>query len=131
RHARGVHVGDHRSVKPTSTSGSAAARTANGEAAKGPRSRKGVQTRARLLDAAKQIFEENGFLEARISDIAQRAGLSHGSFYHYFDSKEQVFREVAETLDDQLAEPMESVIFAPRSSAAPRERLFTALLRHL
>src|SRR5579864_8105778 len=96
-----------------------------------PRSRKGEQTRARLLDAAKEIFQENGFLEARISDIAERAGLSHGAFYHYFDSKEQVFREVAETLDDQLAEPMESVIFAPGSSAAPRERLSTALLRHL
>ena len=97
----------------------------------GPRSRKGVQTRARLLEAAKEIFEENGFLEARISDIAERAGLSHGAFYHYFDSKEQVFREIAELLDEELAEPMESVIFAPGSSADPRERLFTALRRHL
>ena len=61
-----------------------------------PRSRKGEITRARLLDAAKAVFEENGFLEARISDIAVRAGLSHGSFYHYFDSKEQIFREVAD-----------------------------------
>ena len=66
------------------------------EAQNGPRSRKGEQTRARLLDAAKEIFEDNGFLEARISDIAERAGLSHGAFYHYFDSKEQIFREIAE-----------------------------------
>lgn len=70
-----------------------------------PRSRKGAQTRARLLDAAKQVFEETGFLEARISDISERAGLSHGSFYHYFDSKEQVFREVAENLEAQLTAP--------------------------
>jgi AcrR family transcriptional regulator len=90
-----------------------------------------VQTRARLLEGAKEIFEENGFLEARISDIAERAGLSHGAFYHYFDSKEEVFREIAELLDNQLAEPMESVIFAPGSSADPQERLFTALRRHL
>ena len=67
----------------------------------GPRSRKGAETRARLLAAAKEIFEENGFLDARISDIAERAGLSHGSFYHYFDSKEEVFREVAESVEDQ------------------------------
>src|SRR5213592_1716020 len=72
------------------------------EAQNGPRSRKGEQTRARLLDAAKQIFEENGFLEARISDIAEAAGLSHGSFYHYFDSKEQIFRELAETLEVRI-----------------------------
>src|SRR5947208_15201536 len=97
------------------------------EVQNGPRSRKGVQTRARLLDAAKEIFEENGFLEARISDIAERAGLSHGAFYHYFDSKEQIFREIADMLDDELAEPMDSVIFAPDSSAGPRERLQTAL----
>jgi len=90
-----------------------------------------VATRARLLDAAKQIFEENGFLEARISDIAKRAGLSHGSFYHYFDSKEQVFREVAELVDDRLSEMMESVIFAPDAEADPRSRLYTALRRHL
>ena len=75
------------------------------EPASGPRSRKGVQTRARLLEAAKLVFEETGFLEARISDIAQRAGLSHGSFYHYFDSKEQIFREVAEVQEDLLTAP--------------------------
>ena len=57
----------------------------------GPRSRKGVKTRSRLVTAAKEIFERDGFLDARISDIAERAGLSHGSFYHYFESKEEVF----------------------------------------
>jgi len=109
---------------------SAVADEGEGEERTAPRSRKGVLTRARLLDAAKQIFEEHGFLEARISDIAERAGLSHGAFYHYFDSKEQVFREVAQTVDDRLAEPMESVIFAP-SAAGPRDRIFTAIHRHL
>jgi AcrR family transcriptional regulator len=97
----------------------------------GPRSRKGVQTRARLLEAAKEIFEENGFLEARISDIAERAGLSHGSFYHYFDSKEEIFREVAEVVDERLSEPMETVILAPSSSATPAERIREAMRRHL
>ena len=68
-----------------------------------PRSRKGAETRARLLAAAKQVFEDDGFLEARISDIAERAGLSHGSFYHYFDSKEEVFREVADAQQEALS----------------------------
>jgi AcrR family transcriptional regulator len=69
------------------------------------RSRKGEQTRARLLGSAKVVFERSGFLEARISDIAKEAGLSHGSFYHYFDSKEQIFREVAEAQEALLTEP--------------------------
>jgi AcrR family transcriptional regulator len=97
----------------------------------GPRSAKGARTRARLVAAGKEIFEEHGFLEARITDISERAGLSHGAFYHHFDSKEQLFREVAETLDDELAEPMDSVILAPGSSTPPKDRLLTALRRHL
>ena len=67
-----------------------------------PRSRKGAATRARLVESAKEEFEETGFLETRISDIAKRAGMSHGSFYHYFDSKEQIFREVAEAQEAVL-----------------------------
>ena len=75
------------------------------QGAAGPRSRKGAQTRARLLEAAKAVFERTGFLEARVSDIAKEAGMSHGSFYHYFDSKEQVFREVAEQQEALLTAP--------------------------
>jgi AcrR family transcriptional regulator len=96
-----------------------------------PRSQKGLRTRARLLEAAKQIFEESGFLDARISDIAERAGLSHGSFYHYFESKEEVFREVAAAVDEQLSAPMQSVILDPGSHATPQERIREALRRHL
>jgi AcrR family transcriptional regulator len=70
-----------------------------------PRSAKGAKTRARLVDAAKSVFEEDGFREARISDIAERAGISHGSFYHYFPSKEQVFREVATAQEALLTTP--------------------------
>jgi AcrR family transcriptional regulator len=70
-----------------------------------PRSRKGVRTRARLVDAAKQVFERDGFLDARIVDIAETAGLAPGTFYHYFDSKEQIFREVAEAQEERLTAP--------------------------
>jgi AcrR family transcriptional regulator len=75
----------------------------DGEKPGGPRSRKGVKTRARLLDAAKEVFERDGFLEARVTDIAEQAGVSHGSFYHYFESKEEVFREVAAALQERLS----------------------------
>lgn len=104
--------------RPSAESG--AAKTAVAEA---PRSRKGAQTRARLVEAAKAVFEKDGFLEARITDIAEGAGVSHGSFYHYFDSKEQVFREVADALDDRMNAPLSDVINAPSSLVGPRERI--------
>jgi AcrR family transcriptional regulator len=83
------------------------------------------------LAAAKEIFEENGFLDARISDIAERAGLSHGSFYHYFDSKEEVFREVAEAVDNQLSAPLDSVILDTSSDATPAERIREGIRLHM
>lgn len=95
-----------------------------------PRSRKGAQTRARLLEAAKHVFERTGFLDARISDIAEQAGLSHGSFYHYFDSKEQIFREVAETQEALLTAPPEAGGNDGRN-ATERDRIFRANLRYL
>ncbi len=95
----------------------------------GPRSRKGTETRARLVAAAKEVFEEDGFLEARVSDIADRAGLSHGSFYHYFGSKEEVFREVAAAVDERLSSPLSGVIHGPGSS--PQERIRNAIRQHL
>jgi AcrR family transcriptional regulator len=94
----------------------------------GPRSRKGQATRVRLLESAKQVFAETGFLEARISDIADGAGLSHGSFYHYFESKEAIFREVAEA--------QEALLTAPPDEDEPRgnseyERIRRANRRYL
>jgi AcrR family transcriptional regulator len=76
----------------------------DGEKPGGPRSRKGAHTRARIVVAAKHVFEEHGFLEARIADIAERAELSHGAFYHYFDSKEAVFLEVAEAQERRFSQ---------------------------
>lgn len=96
-----------------------------------PRSRKGEETRARLLVAAKTVFERCGFLDARVSDIAEEAGLSHGSFYHYFDSKEEVFREVAGEVEERLSAPMGSVILNPDSHATPRERIREAIRQHM
>ena len=110
---------------------SAATAPVESEKPNGPRSRKGARTRARLLDAAKEIFEENGFLDARISDIAERAGLSHGSFYHYFDSKDEIFREVAAALDEELSAPLGTVIRAPSRTVTPQERIREAIRRYL
>ncbi len=99
------------------------ARATKAENNDAPRSRKGAETRARLIEAAKRVFERDGFLEARISDIAETAKLSHGSFYHYFESKEQVFREVAEAQEQRLTEPPHEASVARQRDASPRERI--------
>jgi AcrR family transcriptional regulator len=87
--------------------GVALAKTGSADDARKPLSRKGVRTRARLVDAAKKVFERDGFLNARIVDIAATANLAPGTFYHYFDSKEEIFREVAEAQEERLTAPPE------------------------
>jgi AcrR family transcriptional regulator len=72
-----------------------------------PLSLKGARTRAHLVEAAKKVFERDGFLNARIVDIAETANRAPGSFYHYFDSKEEIFREVAAMQEQRLTAPPE------------------------
>ena len=69
-----------------------------------PTTERGRRMRTRLLDAAREVFERDGFLDARVTDISAAAGVAHGSFYTYFRSKTEVFRVlVAGTMDDLYA----------------------------
>ncbi|MBW8772264.1 MAG: TetR/AcrR family transcriptional regulator [Gemmatimonadetes bacterium] len=47
-----------------------------------------------ILDAATTVFGEQGFARTRLEDVAKRAGVSKGTLYLYFDSKEALFREM-------------------------------------
>lgn len=58
------------------------------------------QTRAAyreaILDAAEQIFLREGFQSAKMVDVAEATGVSVGTLYNYFDSKEAVFLALAD-----------------------------------
>jgi AcrR family transcriptional regulator len=99
--------------------------------ASGGQTARGAKTRGRLVSAAKEIFERDGFLEARITDISKRAGFSHGAYYHYFDSKEQLFREVAEIQEARLTAPTDDPELAHADGDSPRERIRKANRRYL
>lgn len=91
----------------------------------GPRSAKGRRTRARLLEAGKAVFERDGFLQARITDIANEADISHGAFYHYFDSKELLFREIAEEVEVRLVS-MDDIASDSERRGSPVDRIRAA-----
>ena len=63
--------------------------------AKAPATRRGRDTRDKLLGAARKIFSRTAFADVRVIDITQAAGVAAGTFYTYFDSKEQIFRVIA------------------------------------
>lgn len=50
-----------------------------------------------ILKAALAVFGEKGFARARLDDVARKAGVSKGTLYLYFDSKDSLFREMVRT----------------------------------
>lgn len=50
-----------------------------------------TQRRDQIMAAAKEVFARKGFHDTTIADIARQAGLSYGSVYWYFESKDELF----------------------------------------
>ena len=59
---------------------------------KTPKTARGRKTQEKLLQAAEIEFGEKGYHEAAISGITYRAGVALGTFYTYYESKEEIFR---------------------------------------
>ena len=66
-----------------------------------PSTEKGRDTRRRLMKAAAQLYE-NGYANARITDITDAAGLSAGAFYRYFEDRQQLTRELLREMMDEM-----------------------------
>jgi AcrR family transcriptional regulator len=71
---------------------------------KQPRTERGRRTLRKLLDAAAKEFGEKGFHDASISGITSRAGTALGTFYTYFDSKDEIFRALVKDLSERVRE---------------------------
>ena len=61
----------------------------------GPTSRRREATRQKLLDAAAQVFAEEGLDAASVEAICERAGFTRGAFYSNFETKDELFLELA------------------------------------
>jgi AcrR family transcriptional regulator len=88
------------------------------------------QRRAELLAAARQTFAEQGFHQTSIDDIVAKVGCAKGTFYNYFDSKVDVFGDVAAAMiDDVLAvvRPIDLCAPIPAQVRDNLERLVTAI----
>jgi AcrR family transcriptional regulator len=67
-----------------------------------PSTPRGKRTRAALAQAGRELLEERGFAAMSIDDVAQRAGVSHGTFYTHFESKEALLREIAHVVVGEM-----------------------------
>jgi len=69
-------------------------------------SAKGLRTRQALIEAAEVVFAGYGWEEASIVKITEEAGVSQGTFYRYFLSKQAVFDELVEDLNRRVRRAM-------------------------
>jgi AcrR family transcriptional regulator len=76
-----------------------------------------VDSRTRLLDAAAHVFAERGYQGATVDQIVASAGLSKGTFYWNFSSKDELFGTL---LDERLDKPLRSLMELTRD--APPEQ---------
>ncbi|HEX8987911.1 MAG TPA: TetR/AcrR family transcriptional regulator [Rhodocyclaceae bacterium] len=79
-----------------------------------------------LISAALEVFVEKGFAAARLDDVAAKAGVSKGTVYLYFESKEALFKAVIEAGAMSAVEALEQVAADGGSSASERLRRFMA-----
>lgn len=77
-----------------------------------------------ILDAALDVFAEKGFAAAKLDDIAARAGISKGTLYLYFTSKEELLKGVVRERIVNMIEEGRELIGSHRGSSADLLRDF-------
>jgi AcrR family transcriptional regulator len=70
----------------------------------------GMERKQQLLDRAAELFAERGYAETRVIDIVRAAGVAKGLFYWYFDNKEALFEELAESIRLSLRRSQRAVL---------------------
>ena len=64
--------------------------------------KKGLNTRRKLLKAAEMVFGTKGYFEASIVEITQEAKIAQGTFYKYFPSKKAIYDELVQQMSRDL-----------------------------
>ena len=91
---------------------------------------RGVETMHRLLTAGVTVFGRRGLHAARVDDIVKAAKTSHGTFYRYFASKEDLFRALTTDVADRLGELADSLgEIGPGPEGAAELRAWVARFR--
>jgi len=89
-----------------------------------PRSDVSELRKDQILDAASEVFAEKGVHESRMDDIVEESGLSKGTLYWYFKSKDDILIAIFEKMFSREFEQL-SVLVSTGGSAAERILTFT------
>lgn len=79
----------------------------------GLRARQKADRNRRILEAATSLFREVGFDSARIEDIAERAGVSVGTFYNYYENKGDILVAAVSMEVEEVLESGKAIVDSP------------------
>ncbi len=79
--------------------------------------------KARILQAAMQVFAEKGVAKTKMTDIALAAGIGKGTIYEYFRSKEEIFAEAFNAVTQQTLFHLQQVVQEPGDAVNKLHRL--------
>jgi TetR/AcrR family fatty acid metabolism transcriptional regulator len=80
------------------------------------REEKKVQSRRRILDAAREVFFRDGFMPANLDEVADKAGVAKGTLYRYFESKAELYVAVLAEGGAEFEAKMRGTLDASRSA---------------
>jgi len=79
------------------------------------------ETRRRILDSARRLFNKKGFAEVSIDEVMESAGLTHGGFYRHFRDKAELYAETVRWfLCAEAPKPWQRKPAAPAEARGPR-----------
>jgi len=96
---------------------------------KAPRTARGERTLRKILDAAREEFGDRGFGDSSIVGITQRAGVALGTFYTYFDSKEELFKALVQDMSAQVRDYVAPVLKDAADTLDGERRALESFLR--
>ncbi|MEW5871193.1 MAG: TetR/AcrR family transcriptional regulator [Chloroflexota bacterium] len=89
-----------------------------------------AHSRAALIAAARKCFATSGYFNVRIADVAQQAGMSQGSIYWYFASKEDLLKAVLTEAFESLGAVMGEAAASPGDARQKLDHLLSGLLQY-
>lgn len=86
-----------------------------------------LERRQQILEAALAVFSERGFHASNVSDVAAAAGVSQGTIYWYFESKEELFTAAVLSYFDEFGRDTLLFVEGPGSCTAKLRELGRAM----
>jgi len=87
-------------------------------------------TKTRIIDSAKKLFAEQGYLKTTVVDISKQAGLSEAALYEYFQGKEDLLLAIPDLWVSDLLTDVQGQLFGIKGARTSSENILVEHATH-